>query len=150
MSRTLDTLPVYPRYIPIYIYTLLDFLMSVHLLPILHIAHHQPKPTVYLHTSVAPQPRRTAQPTQRHPSMRAVPTLLTGAASLISFSSFAIAVAIPGTTNIMSTPENNLSTTASSGYKNVAYFVNWVAICLVIACKALTNTRNTGYLRPQL
>ncbi|CAO2657750.1 Nn.00g038760.m01.CDS01 [Neocucurbitaria sp. VM-36] len=44
--------------------------------------------------------------------------LLAGAASLLSFSTLIHAVAIPQTTN-------NMTTSAASGYKNVAYFVNW-------------------------
>ncbi|KAI8937477.1 Endochitinase B1 [Plenodomus lindquistii] len=53
--------------------------------------------------------------------MRAVQMLLAGAASLLSFSTLTHAVAIPRALN--DTSEN--MTTEATGYKNVAYFVNW-------------------------
>jgi hypothetical protein len=45
--------------------------------------------------------------------------VLSGAASLLSLSAHTHAAAIPQDTG-------NMTTTAASGYKNVAYFVNWV------------------------
>jgi hypothetical protein len=45
--------------------------------------------------------------------------LLSGAASVLSLSTYTQAAAIPPSTT-------NMTTTATSGYKNVAYFVNWV------------------------
>jgi chitinase len=52
--------------------------------------------------------------------MRAA-NMLTGVTSLLSFSTLVQAAAIPQGTNY-----NMTTSSAVSGYKNVAYFVNWV------------------------
>jgi hypothetical protein len=63
-------------------------------------------------------PRSTA-----HASMRLSDVVLSGAASLLSLSTFVQAAPIyPNST----TPQNGTMASAASGYKNVAYFVNWV------------------------
>jgi chitinase len=52
--------------------------------------------------------------------MRAATMLLAGVAILLSFFSLIQAAAIPQTV------DNTMASSAATGYKNVAYFVNWV------------------------
>jgi hypothetical protein len=68
-----------------------------------------------------------------------VTNVLSGAASLLSFLTYTQAAAIPQSSN-------NMTSTSSSGYKNVAYFVNWVRP-LIAAPPTHTNTL-LGYLWP--
>jgi chitinase len=52
--------------------------------------------------------------------MRAANMLLAGVATLLSFSTLIQAAVIPQTANDI------MTASAAAGYKNVAYFVNWV------------------------
>ena len=72
--------------------------------------------------------------------MRAA-NMLTGVTSLLSFSTLVQAVAIPQGTNY-----NMTTSSAVSGYKNVAYFVNWVCSLAGVYVGEVRLTTYAGYL----
>jgi hypothetical protein len=57
--------------------------------------------------------------------MRGTNMLLSAAAGLLSFSTLSQAIPFPQAAQI---PENGTMDATASGYKNVAYFVNWVCL----------------------